>query len=178
MIKSNSDISAIAHLEHLYTVSVKNQPDCMVGFNSFEEAEKLAEKHGLEIVSLKKRDGEREWHNEGPQFKPYDVMSFLMEKSNCICTMTPDQYEDQEDYIRGEDIKGRLEDFDSLEDMKSFIEQELQLYNELKYILEPDEFIFWTDDRLYRERMKRYDISMSYDVYSYQIALMPPYDYE
>ena len=178
MIRTQVDISAIAYDEKMQTVKVKNHPDCMVGFSTFEEAEKLAEKYNLEIVSLKKRDGERVWHNEGPIFKPYDVMSFLMEKSSCICTMTPDQYEDQEDYIRGEDIKGRLEDFDSLKDMKSFIEEELQLYNELKYVLEPDEFIFWTDDRHYRERMKRYDISMSYDVYSYQIALMPPFDYE
>lgn len=176
-MKSRVDISAIAYDENLGTVSVQHYPDCMVGFSTFEEAEKLADKYGLEIVSLKKRDGQREWQNEGPVCKAYDVMSFLMERSNCICTMTPDQYEDEEDYMRGEDVNGQLSDMESFDDMISFLEKEKELYEYL-HSLNPDEFIFWTDDRYCHETMKRYDVSMSYDVYAYQIALMPPYDYE
>ena len=176
-MKTRVDISAIAYDENLGTVSVQHYPDCMVGFSTFEEAEKLADKYGLEIVSLKKRDGQREWQNEDPEFKAYDVMSFLMEKSNMICAMTPDQYEDEYDYIEGEDIKGRAADFDSFDDMISFLEEEKKFFEYLKG-LEPDEFIYWTDDRSHHDKMKRYDVSMSYDVYAYQIALMPPYDFE
>ena len=177
MIRTQVDISAIAYDEKMQTVKVKNHPDCMVGFSTFEEAEKLAEKHNLEIVSLKKRDGDREWRSEGAQCKPYDVMAFLEQKSNCICTMTPDQYEDEEAYMRGEDVNGQLSDMESFDEMITYLEKEKEFYEYL-HSLEADEFIFWTDSRECHETMKRYDISMSYDVYSYQIALMPPFDYE
>lgn len=177
MIRTKVDIAAIAYDEQMQTVSVKNCPDALVGFSTFEEAEELAKKYNLEIVSLKKRDGEREWRNEGAQFRAYDVMAFLMERSNCICTMTPDQYEDEEDYMRGEDVNGQLSDMESFDDMISFLEKEKELYEYL-HSLDPDEFIFWTDDRYCHETMKRYDVSMSYDVYAYQIALMSPFDYE
>ena len=136
-MKTSELLETIAYensLEYIETtIGMNGYPKCIrgaiIGFETFEEAEKLAKEHGLVIRTFFKRDG---WQ--------------LYER-NCSTTYEPlhitaldygDDYSqletsDRRDFFENE-VKPFLEDMESFDDLKTFISRKEELFEKLEDI--------------------------------------------
>ena len=65
---------------------------------SFEQMEKLAEKYGVQVVSLKQKAGWQFWENEGTAFDLYDYADFIEQHDDNIVIF--DSFKAYADYLR------------------------------------------------------------------------------
>lgn len=65
---------------------------------SFEQMQELAEKYGVEVVSLKQKAGWQFWENEGTAFELFDYAEFMEQHDDNIVTF--DSFKAYADYLR------------------------------------------------------------------------------
>jgi hypothetical protein len=137
----------------------------ILGFETFEEAEELAEKHGLSIETFKKKDGWQLWERTGNKaYEPF--------KNSC------DDYGDNysqlekmsEKVFFESEVKDSLENFDNLEDLQNFLSKKQNLFDEVE-ILEIDEIVITCQGEYY-ETIKKTSMIFSHDTKTIVIGLI------
>lgn len=136
----------------------------LIGFNDYEEAEEFAQEHGLQTYIFHKRDGWQLWQRSKPA---YEAM-----------TITSDDYGDDynmfthdelDDYFDNE-VKPRLDDFDNMEELKKFLNNQEEIMDELDRCNENEAVITYCGD--YYDTVKVKSIEWSHDTHNYVIGVM------
>lgn len=157
------------------TIGMNGYPQCLkdaiVGFDNFEQAEELAEKHNLRITTLHKRDGWQLWErSSNTTYEPFKP--------------TAQWYGDNYNTWRGEDVdvyfanevKPKLEGF--LDDgiiqgwceLESFFENEKEIVEHIESAC--DNELIVTRDGEYFDTIDAECMRWSFDTHNYIIALV------
>lgn len=121
-------------LEYIETTTGQNgYPLCIrgavIGFETFEEAEKIAKEHGLRITTFFKRAGWQLYQRNGDTtYEPLKITS--RDYGDDYSQYTSD---DVEDFFE-EQVAPFLGEFDNFEDLQSFIDGRKKIYEELQSI--------------------------------------------
>ena len=157
-------------LEYIETTTGMNgYPQCIrgaiIGFETFEEAEEVAQEHGLRITTFFKRDG---WHlyerNNNTAWEPLKITS---------CDYGDDyshyDSDDVENFFE-EYVAPMLGEFDNFEDLQTFIDEHKRIYEELQSIDEAQLVI--TCMGRYYETIDKKSMSWSNDSKTWVIGVM------
>ena len=137
----------------------------IIGFETFEEAEKLAKEYGLVIRTFFKRDGWQLYErNSSTTYEPLEIG----------CDDYGDDYhqytaDDCEDFFE-EQVKPMLGDFDNFEDLQKFIDNSKEIYDELQSIDETQLVITYMGR--YYETIDRKMMQWSNDSKTWVIGVM------
>ena len=137
----------------------------IIGFDTFEEAEEVAQEHGLRITTFFKRDG---WHlyerNDNTAWEPLKITS---------CDYGDDyshyDSDDVENFFE-ENVAPMLGEFDNFEDLQNFIDEHKKIYEELQSIDGTQLVITYMG--CYYETIDKKSLSCSYDGKTWVIGVM------
>lgn len=167
------DIEDIAYengLELIDTTSAMNgYPQCLkravIGFDTFEEADKLAKEKGLSIEIFTKRDGWNLWYRTGDKaWEPFE--------------RSAEEYGDDKREFSEGDLEGFYEnevqpfvlDFADFASLRSFLDNKEKIYDEIEEA-EDDELVITLDGNYY-ETIKKTTMEYEYDTHHYAIGLI------
>ena len=143
----------------------QNLKQAIVGFDEWEYVVSVAERYGLRITTLHKRDGWQLWERNGnttlEPLKP-----------------TEEWYGDNFKFYQGEDtqsffwdeMKPVLGDIDSYEELLSFIDDKKDVIKQIERAYE-NEWVVLREGEHY-ETIEKECLSWSHDTHHYVIALM------
>lgn len=141
----------------------ENIQDAIVGFDNWEQLEKVAEKYNLNAINLHKRDGWQLYERQGRATEPYKNSS--------------DDYGD--DYAQYDDAdayqKQKIEDvlpyaeFLTFEDIEKWLKEKKEVYEELLTCGE-NEIVITNQGRFY-EKINETSMEFSHDTHNYIIGL-------
>lgn len=135
---------------------------------SFEQMEKLAEKYGIQVVSLKQKAGWQFWENEGTAFDLYDYADFIEQHDDNIVTF--DSFKAYADYLR--ETARDLQDGNIVAEMASRAQLDALADEVTDKELGDNEFVWVnTYDITRYETDSRKVSSFSYDSRYYTLAL-------
>lgn len=135
----------------------------IIGFNSFEEAEELAERFGLEVQEFVRRDGWQLWHRTGNKaYDPYDYLSIMREEGECILGGDVEHVAD----LMKRDVAERT----SPNDIISLIHEYEDVLTEVA-AAESDEFVF-VKDGVFEGIYPCITMDYAYDTKQYAIGLV------
>ena len=179
------DLKSIAYengLQIVETTTARNgyPQECkfaIVGFGYFCDAEELANKYGLRITTLYKKDGWALWvRNSDTTFSPLEI----------TCEDYGDDYRDYdggsqrlyyEDEIESIYYKSMFQgctrdflDFNNFSELKEFIEEREKVYNEIADA-STDQLVITCNGR-YFETIDKRTMQWSFDTHNYIIALV------
>lgn len=142
----------------------ENLATALVGFNSFEDAEKFAKEHGLDTWLLHKRDGWELWNRVHSVYEPMSI----------TCEDYGDNYNlympsSLENYFEDE-IKPCLENFDNIEDMRNFLDNQEEIMDELEQCDEDEAVITYCGS--FYETIKLHPMEWEHDTHNYIIGVM------
>ena len=136
-MKTTTKLHEIADSNNLEIIETTSQANgypsnlkyAIIGFETFEDAEKLAAENGLQIQSFEKRDGWQLWARTGnTAYEPF--------KNNS--DDYGDNYSDfdggsigEETFLEDE-VLPRLADFTSFDDLESFIKSKKEVFEEIE----------------------------------------------
>lgn len=158
-------------LEYIETTSERNgYPSnirgAIVGFNTFKEAEELAEQEDLEIFSYHKRDGWQLWTREDIVYTPYqNSAEDYGDNYSELGQMEEDDFIEQE-------VKWFFEDdsnFESFDMIENFIKEKKELWEEVEKL--DDNEIVITYMGAYYETILQTSMGFSHDTHNYIIGL-------
>lgn len=143
----------------------RNLRKAIIGFESFEQAEELAEKHGLSIEMFEKRDGWDLWARRDLIFRPFDMTSIYVEEGY-------DFYKkiSFEDFYEREDVHGQLKECEDFDEMQARLESFKELFEEIETLKEGE--ILIKDNNGNTFVSKEYAMQYSYDTHNYAIGLI------
>ena len=136
-MKTTTKLHEIAESNNLEIIETTSQANgypsnlkyAIIGFETFEDAEKLANEHDLEIESFEKRDGWQLWARAGNRVdEPFK-------------NSADDYGDDYSEFNGGEmseevfiadEVLPRLESFDNFEDLESFIKSKKEVFEEIE----------------------------------------------
>lgn len=167
------DIEDIAYengLELIDTTSAMNgYPQCLkravIGFDSFDQAEKLAKENGLSIEIFTKRDGWNLWYRTGDKaWEPFE--------------RSADEYGDDYREFSEEDLEGFYEnevqpfvsDFADFASLRSFLDNKEKIYDKIEEA-DDDELVI-TSEGNYYDTIKETTMEYEYDTHHYAIGLI------
>ena len=138
----------------------------IIGFETFEDAEKLAEEHDLHITSFHKKDGWNLWARTGDNvYEPFKNSS--------------DDYGDNYSEFNGgemseevffeEEVTPRLEDFTNFDDLQAFINSKKELFEEIEKAGVNQKVITYLGD--YSETIDAESMYFYHDTNHYAIGL-------
>ena len=167
------DIEDIAYengLELIDTTSAMNgYPQCLkravIGFDTFEQADKLAKENGLSIEIFTKRDGWNFWYRTGDKaWEPFERSADeygddYREFSN----------EDLEEFYENE-VQPSVSDFEDFASLRSFLDIMEKIYDKIEEA-DDDELVI-TSEGNYYETIKKTAMEYSYDTHHYAIGLI------
>lgn len=159
------DITKIAEKYNLEIIETTNQSNgypsnlqyAIIGFETFKQAEEIAEKYNLEISTFEKRDGWNLWYRTGANMYKAFTNS---------CEDYGDNYSevrkmDEEDFIENE-VKWFLEDnLKSFEQIESFLSAKKEIWKEVD-MMEDDEIVI-TYEGNYFETIKKESMYFYHD---------------
>ena len=136
----------------------------IIGFETFDEADELAKKHGLSLCVFHKRDG---WQMYERAEQPYQPLIITSEDYG-------DDYnqygvDDIDDFFESQ-VSPMLEDFDNFEDLQKFIDNSKEIYDELLTIDETQWVI--TCQGKYYETVDKEAIQWGHDTHTWVIGIM------
>lgn len=143
----------------------QNIKKAIVGFDEWEYAVSVAERYGLRITTLHKRDGWQLWERNGnTTFEPLKP--------------TEEWYGDNYKFYQGEDtqtffhneMKPVLSDIDSYEELLSFIDEKRDVIKQIERADE-NEWVVLREGEHY-ETISKECLSWSHDTHHYVIALI------
>ena len=161
-IEKNSELSVIDVTDGTngYPVGLHH---AVVGFTSIQDAETVARELNGEVVELTKRDGWQFWTGSGRVFSAYDLETIYADKGyTTVYPMTEERFID---YM---DVKGSINDCDTIERMKYTLSHFADIWDDVQ-TLGDDEFLLVTDGD--RQILPRHAMSYSYDTHSYIIGV-------
>ena len=143
----------------------RNLRKAIIGFESYEEAEKHAEKHGLSIEMFERRDGWDLWTRRDRIFKPFDMASIYTEEGY-------DFYKNIsfEEFCEREDVHGQLKECANFDEMSAWLENFKELFEEIETLKEGE--ILIKDNYGNTFVSKEYTMQYSYDTHNYAIGLI------
>ena len=167
------DIEDIAYengLELIDTTSAMNgYPQylkrAVIGFDTFEQADKLAKENGLSIEIFTKRDGWNLWYRTGDKaWEPFERSADeygddYREFSN----------EDLEEFYENE-VQPSVSDFEDFASLRSFLDIMEKIYDKIEEA-DDDELVI-TSEGNYYETIKKTTMEYSYDTHHYAIGLI------
>lgn len=134
---SKDSLESIAYengLQYIETTTGMNgYPQCIrgaiIGFETFEEAEKLAKEHGLVIRTFFKRDGWQLYQRDSNT----TYRALHITASDYGDDYSQLETSDSRDFFENE-VKPFLEDMESFDDLKTFISRKEELFEKLEDI--------------------------------------------
>ena len=167
------DIEDIAYengLELIDTTSAMNgYPQCLkravIGFDTFQEADKLAKENGLSIEIFTKRDGWNLWYRTGDKaWEPFK--------------RSAEEYGDDYREFSEEDLEGFYEnevqpfvsDFADFASLRSFLDNKEKIYDKIEEA-DGDELVITLDGNYY-ETITKTTMSYCYDTRHFAIGLI------
>jgi hypothetical protein len=137
----------------------------IIGFDNFQDAEELAEKHGLNIEFFTKKDGWDLWERTNNQaHEP-------MKNSSDDYGDNYSQLEKMNEKVFYEsEIKDSIENFDNLEDLQNFLSKKQELFEEIEK-MEVDEIVITYQGDFY-ETIKKVSMSFTHDTKTTIIGLI------
>ncbi len=143
----------------------RNLRKAIIGFESFEQAEELAEKHGLSIEMFERRDGQDLWTRRDTIHKPFDMASIYTEEGY-------DFYKtiSFEEFCESEDVFGTLKECEDFYEMSAWIEDCKDLFEEIETLEEGEILLKDIDSNTFVS--KEYTMAYSYDSHQYAIGLI------
>jgi hypothetical protein len=136
----------------------------VMGFIDFAEAEDFAKSNGLTLRYIQKKDGWNLWVRRGIATTPYDRSNDFNDGDWRSFTSYS-----QKDYYENE-IKPMLEEFNDIDSLEYFIENQKEIMDNLDNIDENEMVI--THCGKFDDVIDRYPISFSYDTWNYDIIAM------
>lgn len=136
----------------------------LIGFNDYEEAEEFAQEHGLQTYIFHKRDGWQLWQRSKPAYEPMTITSDDYGDDYNMFT-----HDELDDYF-GNEVKPRLDDFDNMEELKKFLNNQEEIMDELDRCNENEAVITYCGD--YYDTVKVKSIEWSHDTHHYVIGVM------
>ena len=136
----------------------------LIGFNDYEEAEEFAQEHGLQTYIFHKRDGWQLWQRSKPAYEPMTITSDDYGDDYNMFT------HDELDGYFGNEVKPRLDDFDNMEELKKFLNNQEEIMDELDRCNENEAVITYCGD--YYDTVKVKSIEWSHDTHNYVIGVM------
>lgn len=159
-----SDIYSIAYdegLDVIETTTARNGypqelKKALVGFETYEEAERVAKKYGMSIEYFEKREGWNLYYRTGD--KAYSAIEVTAEDyGEDYQSFTSD---DLEDYYENQ-VKGVIGEFDSFTEAETYLKDQKEIYEEIEN-LEDGEMVLTCQGRYYKT-VKRYTMRCSID---------------
>lgn len=98
------------------------------GFETWEEAEKLASKYNLEIIEISKREGQQLWTRCDRMWQPFKLTADAFGADSFF--VSKKDYADEEDFLEKE-VKPFIEDICSFDDLKTLLVQREELWAEV-----------------------------------------------
>ncbi len=143
----------------------RNLRKAIIGFESYEQAEELAEKYGLEIEMFEKRDGWDLWARRDRIFNAFDMAFIYVEE--CYDFYKKISFED---FCKREDVHGQLKECEDFDEMQARLESFKDLFEEIESLKEGEILIKDNDGNTFVS--KEYSMQYSYDTHNYAIGLI------
>lgn len=157
-------------LEVISTTSARNgYPQSLqraiIGFDSFEQADKLAKENGLSIEIFTKRDGWNLWYRTGDKaWEPFE--------------RSAEEYGDDYREFSEEDLEGFYEnevqpfvsDFADFASLRSFLDNKEKIYDKIEEA-DDDELVI-TSEGNYYDTIKKTTMEYCYDTHHFAIGLI------
>lgn len=137
----------------------------LIGFDSFDQAEDVANANGLTIVSLYKRDGWKLWAEQGAACGPIKLSA---EDYGCDY-MSYDSSWDEDDLA--DDLRGAIDGIEELDDIFTIVDFYKKLKEELDDISEDEQVIARMYDADTIEIIKKETMSWHDDANSLTTAI-------
>lgn len=163
------ELAANNDLKFIETTSGKNgYPQdllpALIGFNDYEEAEEFASEHDLQTYILHKRDGWQLWERKNPAYEPFNISA--------------EDYGDNYNVFKADELEGYyehevkpcLENFDNIEALKDFIEDQEEIMNELERCDDDEAIVTYRSE--YYDTIKVKSMEWYHDTHSYVIGVM------
>lgn len=140
----------------------KGLGDMMItGFDTFEEATKLAEENDLEVHLFQTRDGWTFWHDKGKCYTPLTIDDYVSDLGDNAGLV-------ENDLGMFDDIIKHSDSYEEIEDLKA---AKLELQEELNAV-PSDHTLIWNGHSDNREVIANEMMSYHSDVYTYSIGLL------
>ena len=143
-----------------------NLKGAIIGFESFKQAEEIAEKFGLEITTFEKKDGWQLWHRSGG--RPYNAFT------NSSADFGDNYQEigkiDEVDFIENEVMFFFEDTKESFEQIESFLKQKKEIWEEVEK-MDDDEIVITHEGR-YSETIKKESMYFYHDTKHIAIGLI------
>ena len=170
--KNLHEIAESNNLEIIETTSQSNgYPSnlkyAIIGFESFDEAEKLADEYDLEIHSFEKRDGWQLWARTGNTM--HEAFKNGSEDYGDNYSEFDGGSMDEETFLQ-EEVLERLSDFNNFEDLQSFINSKKEVFEEIEKAGVHQKVITNMGD--YYETIDKESMYFSHDTRNYVIGLI------
>ena len=159
-----TDFFAIAEIENLQVIettsAINGYPqdlkNALIGFDTFEDAERLANRYGLSVEIFTKRDGWQLYYRTGNRaYAPIEVSA--EDYGDDYRSFESSDYEDF--YIN--EVQERVSEFKSFDEVEQYLEAKKKIYEAIED-LEDDEMVI-TCRGEYCETVKRFVMSRYYD---------------
>lgn len=143
----------------------RNLQKAIIGFESYEEAEKLAEKYGLEIEMFERRDGWDLWARRERILNAFDMANIYVEEGYDFYKVMS-----FEEFCEREDVQGSLKECEDFDEMQARLESFKGIFEEIEDLKEGE--ILIKDNYNNTFVSKEYTMAYSYDSHQYAIGLI------
>ena len=138
----------------------------IIGFESYKDAEEMAEKNGLERVTLRSRDGWQFYENLGRTYSPFDeYAAYPSDEYDHYTNISFDEFCAQED------VQGTLATAGDFDEMLAMLENFKEIFEQIEN-LGSDEVAVIHRESGEGEIIKKEYCHYHYDVWQYEIALV------
>lgn len=174
-----TDMYTIAEIENLEVIETtsgmngypRNLKEALIGFDSFEQAERVANKHGLSIEIFEKRDGWQLYSRTGRT--AYEEIKVSAEEygddySSFISSDLEEFYENE--------VKPMIAEFESFEQVEDFLEKKKKICEAIEDLDENEIVITYRGE--YFDTVHQTTMSFSYDSKTTVIGLIDRNDEE
>lgn len=165
-----SDIAEENGLELIDTTSARNGypqdlKNAIIGFDSFEQAEKLAKENGMSIEAFKKRDGWDLWYRTGCKMGT----PFLRTADDFGDDYRGYSKDDLEDFYLNE-VQPMVSDFEDFDSLRCFLDKMEKIKDEIENAEDGEVVITCCGE--YYDTIKKHVMSYTYDTNHYTIGLI------
>lgn len=159
-----TDFYTIAEIENLQVIETTSAMNgypqslkkALIGFQSFEEAERIASEYGLSIEIFTKRDGWQLYYRTNN--RAYSAIEISTEDfGDDYRSFTASDYDD----FYENEVQDMIGEFESFEDVESFLKSQKKIYEAIEN-LEDDEMVLTCQGKYY-DTVKQYTMCHYYD---------------
>lgn len=142
----------------------ENLKPALVGFDTFEDAEKFAQEHGLDTWLFHKRDGWQLWNRVSSVYEPMSINYEDYGDNYNLYTAV-----ELENYFENE-VKPCLENFDNIEGLREFLDKQETIMDELENLNEDEAVVTYCG--AYYETIQLHPMEWGHDTHNYIIGVM------